>query len=149
MWEQKEVRESLQDGSRDWVTAVAYVCAYESVLPPNLIFEAANKAIQSAWVDSINAANHSVLISSSSTGWSKNDTGLAWLEQAFDRYTKAKAQRHRRLLILDGHDRILLWILSITAIVTESYWPDFHYTHPYIPTTRCSIVQTTIYCPLT
>jgi hypothetical protein len=103
MWEQKEVRESLQDGSREWVTVVACVCADGSVLPPSLIFESANKAIYSAWVDSVNASNHSVLISSSPSGWSNNDIGLAWLEQVFDRYTKAKARQHYRLLILDGH----------------------------------------------
>jgi hypothetical protein len=28
---------------------------------------------------------------------------LTWLEQVFDRYTKAKARRRYRLLILDGH----------------------------------------------
>jgi hypothetical protein len=79
------------------------VCADRSVLLLSLIFEAANKAIRSAWVDSINAADYSVLVSSSPTSWSNNDISLAWLEQVFDRYTKAKAQRHRRLLILDGH----------------------------------------------
>ena len=32
-----------------------------------------------------------------------NDLGLTWLEQVFDRYTKAKARRKWRLLIIDGH----------------------------------------------
>ncbi|KAF9733712.1 hypothetical protein PMIN01_08055 [Paraphaeosphaeria minitans] len=35
--------------------------------------------------------------------WTNNDIGLAWLEQVFDRYTKAKARRSYRLLIVDGH----------------------------------------------
>jgi hypothetical protein len=37
------------------------------------------------------------------------DIGPAWLEQVFDRHTKEKARQSYRLLILDGHDRTLLW----------------------------------------
>jgi transposase-like protein len=103
MYEKKEVVESLQDSSREWITTVASICADGSALPPSLIFESANSTIQSTWVEAINAANHSVLVSSSPTGWSNNNIGLAWLEQVFDRYTKAKAKRDYRLLILDGH----------------------------------------------
>jgi hypothetical protein len=29
--------------------------------------------------------------------------GLAWLEQLFNRYTKKKARRSWRLLVIDGH----------------------------------------------
>ena len=36
-------------------------------------------------------------------GWSNNEIGVAWLEQAFERFTKPKARRDYRLLILDGH----------------------------------------------
>jgi len=103
MWERKEVKAALQDGSRSWITLLACVCADGSALPPGLIYEAANKAIQSDWVEDIKAGKHNVFITSSPSGWTNNDIGLAWLEQVFDRYTKAKAQRSYRLLIIDGH----------------------------------------------
>ncbi|KAF2683601.1 DDE-domain-containing protein [Lentithecium fluviatile CBS 122367] len=103
MWEKKEVRASLQDGNRAWITLLACICADGSALPPSLIYEAANKAIQSAWVDEIRAGEHEVFITSSPSGWTNNDIGLAWLEQVFDRCTKEKARRSYRLLILDGH----------------------------------------------
>ena len=103
MWEKKEVRASLQDGNRAWITVLACICADGSALPPSLIYEAANKGIQSAWVDDIRAGEHEVFITSSPSGWTNNDIGLAWLEQVFDRYTKETARRSYRLLILDGH----------------------------------------------
>lgn len=91
MWERKEVRAARQDGSREWITLLACVCADGTALPPGLIYQATNKDIQSSWVRDIRAGTHSVHVSSSPSGWTNNDLGLAWLEQVFDRYTKAKA----------------------------------------------------------
>jgi hypothetical protein len=103
MWEKGEVKASLQDGNRAWITLLACVCGDGSALPPSLIYESANSTIQSSWVEEIQSGEHSVLVSSSPSGWTNNDIGLAWLEQVFDRFTKAKARRKYRLLILDGH----------------------------------------------
>jgi hypothetical protein len=103
MWEKGEVKASLQDGNRAWITLLACVCGDGSALPPSLIYESANSTIQSSWVEEIQSGEHSVLVSSSPSGWTNNDIGLAWLEQVFDRFTKEKARRKYRLLILDGH----------------------------------------------
>ena len=103
MWEKKEVRETLQDGNRAWVTLLACVCGDGSALPPGLLYESANSSIQSSWVEEIKLGAHSVLVSSSPTGWTNNEIGLAWLKQVFNRFTKAKARRKYRLLILNGH----------------------------------------------
>ena len=65
MWEKKEVRAPLQDGNRAWITVLACICADGSALPPSLIYEAANKGIQSAWVEDIKAGRHEVFITSS------------------------------------------------------------------------------------
>jgi len=43
------------------------------------------KAIQSDWVEDIKAGKHNVFTSSSPSGWTNNDIGLAWLEQVFGR----------------------------------------------------------------
>jgi hypothetical protein len=109
-WKKKEVRASLQDGSREWITLLATVCANGKVLPPGLIYQSTNSTIQSAWVDAINARKHEVFVTSSPSGWSNNDVELAWLEQVFDRCTKAKARRLYRLLIVDGHGSHLTMI---------------------------------------
>jgi hypothetical protein len=79
------------------------VCADGDTLPPGVIYPAAGKAIKSNWVGDIDPNKHSVHFTTSPTGWTNNDIGLAWLEQVFDRYTKAKAKRKWCLLILDGH----------------------------------------------
>ena len=47
-WEKKEVRASLQDSNREWITLLACVYADGSTLPPGLIYQAAGKAIQSS-----------------------------------------------------------------------------------------------------
>ena len=68
MWEKKEVRASLQDGSREWITLLACVCADGSALPPSLIYQSTNKDIQSSWVEDITAGKHGVHVSSSLLG---------------------------------------------------------------------------------
>ena len=47
-WEKKEVRASLQDGSREFLTVLACCCADGSSLPPSLIYAAKNRAILSS-----------------------------------------------------------------------------------------------------
>jgi hypothetical protein len=103
LWERKEIRESLQDGLREWITVLACVGADGSALPLSLIFQAANGNVRSTWVQHIEAGKHDVFVTSSPSGWTNNDIGLAWLEQVFDRKTKIKAQGRWRLLIIDGH----------------------------------------------
>jgi hypothetical protein len=103
MWEKREVRATLQDGNRSWMTLLACVCGDGSALPPSLLYESANSTIQSSWVEEIKPGVHSVFVSSTRSGWTNNEAGLAWLEQIFNRFTKTKARRKYPLLILDGH----------------------------------------------
>lgn len=50
---------------------------------------------------------HHCYFTTSPLGWTNDDIGLAWLEQVFDRETKAKARTRYRLLIIDGHGSYL------------------------------------------
>ena len=102
-WKKKEVRTSFQDGNREWITLMACVCADGEALPPGLIYQAASKQVRSSWVEDIEVGKHTAFITTSPSGWTNNDIGLAWLEQVFDRYTKKKARQSYRLLIVDGH----------------------------------------------
>jgi hypothetical protein len=105
LWESKEITSAIQDGSRDWVTVVAAVCADGTALPPGIIYTSANSTIQQAWVTDVEVNKHHAFFGSSASGWTNNELSLAWLEQVFDRHTKKKARHGRdwRLLILDGH----------------------------------------------
>ena len=102
-WAKKKVRQSLQDGNREWVSLLACICADGTALPPGVIFASKNTTIRARWVAEIDPETHPIHATSSPTGWTNNDIGLAWLTQVFDRYTKAKARQSYRLLIVDGH----------------------------------------------
>jgi uncharacterized protein YndB with AHSA1/START domain len=95
----------LQDGSREWVTLLATVCADGTALPPGIIYQSDNSTLQAPWVAEIDTEKHDCFISSSPSGWTNNKLGLAWLQQVFERCTKQKARLGRdwRLLIVDGH----------------------------------------------
>ncbi|KAF1976051.1 hypothetical protein BU23DRAFT_578852 [Bimuria novae-zelandiae CBS 107.79] len=67
MWDRGEVKSALQDGNREWMTILACVCANRTALPPGLLFAAANNALQSAWVEDIEAGKH--VENEPSAGW--------------------------------------------------------------------------------
>jgi hypothetical protein len=102
LWESKQVKETLQDGSREFVTLLACICADGTAIEPSIIFEGMGP-LWSAWIESADPVKHQAFITTSSIGWSNNDVGLTWLEHVFDRATKEKARSSYRLLILDGH----------------------------------------------
>jgi hypothetical protein len=101
-WEQKRVTAAVQDGSREWITVIAWVCTDGSALPPGLVYQGITR-LQNSWLEDVQAGKHEVFFVNSPTGWSNNSLGLAWLEQVFQRYTVEKAWRRRRRLIFDGH----------------------------------------------
>jgi hypothetical protein len=103
LFSQRQFRQLLHDSNREWVTLLATICADRSHLPPGIIFPAAGRAVQASWVHSINLKKHSIYFTTSPSRWRDNDLGLTWLEQVFDRYTKAKAWRRWRLLIINVH----------------------------------------------
>ncbi|KAG9194058.1 hypothetical protein G6011_04093 [Alternaria panax] len=103
LYNQKGITAALQDGSTEWITVLACVCSDGTALSPSLIFQSTAGALQSSWVDAIDPEKHSVFVSSSPTGWTNNDIGLAWVKEVFDRETRRKARSGYRLLLLDGH----------------------------------------------
>jgi hypothetical protein len=103
MWEKGQVKDSLQDGSRTWISVLACVGADGFALPPDLIYEALHSNIRDTWVEDIEVDKHQVFVASSPTRWSNDAIGFAWLTQVFERYIKEKAGRPWRLLILDSY----------------------------------------------
>jgi hypothetical protein len=101
-YSRKEVTSALQDGNREWITLLACICGDGTLLSPGVIYKG-KSGLQSSWVNDIEAGKHQVFCGNSPSGWSNNGIGFAWLEQVFDRETRAKARRKWRLLILDGH----------------------------------------------
>jgi hypothetical protein len=113
---------------------LACVCASGEALPPALIYQGIS-GVQSSWVDDLVAEQEESFVSRSPSGWTNNDIGLTWLEQALCRFTKEKARRDYRLLIFDDYgshvttgfidfcdgNRILLAVFSLHA--THSLQP--------------------------
>ncbi|EUC46893.1 hypothetical protein COCMIDRAFT_91524 [Bipolaris oryzae ATCC 44560] len=102
LWDRKKVRQSLQDGSRDWTTIISCICADRSSVDPTIIYEGA-AGLHTEWLRDLEVGKHQVFCCSSLSGWSNNELALAWVEQVFDRLTKEKAKRDYRMLIVDGH----------------------------------------------
>lgn len=102
-YESGRSRSHTQDGNREWVTILAAICADGSYLPPSIIYAGKTNHIQGRWVDAIEPGKHVVHFTSTPSGWTNDDVGVAWLEQVFNRYTKQKARRAWRFLIIDGH----------------------------------------------
>lgn len=102
-FEAKRVTAATQDGNREWVSVLACNCADGSTIPLGIIFASGSGDVQLTWVQDIEAGIYMAHFSTSLTGWTNDDLGLAWLEQVFDRYTRQKARRRWRLLIVDGH----------------------------------------------
>jgi hypothetical protein len=102
-YENGKWRSTIQDGSREWTTLLACICADGSYLEPALIYRSKSGSIQDFWLQALDPETHQVRIFPSPSGWTNNEIGLAWLKQVFDRNTKAKARSSYRLLIVDGH----------------------------------------------
>jgi hypothetical protein len=103
LFQSRQIRQALQDGSREWISILACICADGSYVNPALIYQSNAERLQSSWVEEIDSNSHRVFVSSSTSGWSNNKIGLGWLKQVFDRCTKPESGRSYRLLIVDGH----------------------------------------------
>lgn len=97
------LKQRLQDGNREWITSIACICADKISLPPGLIYQAISGDIQDSWLQDFHPEQHGCFFAFSPSSWTNDKLGLAWLKDIFDWYTKEKARRRWRLLILDGH----------------------------------------------
>ena len=102
LYEEGKIKAHIQDGSREWITLLACICADGSALAPALIYQSTSGSIQDTWLQAMRPKDR-VYISSSPSGWTNNEIGLSWLKQVLNRSTKEKAGRSYRLLIFNSH----------------------------------------------
>ena len=95
------VRNAAQDGSREFISLLACICADGTALPPSLIYQGKSHDLQSSWVTELDEEDEAYF-TSSDRGWTNHELGMSWLRN-FVKDTQEKAGRSRRLLILDGH----------------------------------------------
>jgi hypothetical protein len=102
-YKQGNFKQRLQDRNHEWITAIACICADRTSLSPALIYQAASGNIQDTWLQDFDPQHYKTFFASSTSGWTNNKLGYAWLTGVFDRETKDKARRQWRLLFLNGH----------------------------------------------
>jgi hypothetical protein len=102
LYDSGRIKAARQDGSREFISLLASICADGSALPPVLIYKGDSGDLRLTWMNDLNESDKA-FFASSINGWSSNAFGLAYLTQVFDPAIRAKAGRGRRLLIVDGH----------------------------------------------
>src|SRR6266536_6622000 len=93
-----------QDGNREFIILIPAVCADGSRIPSTLIYKSESGAIMDTWLDDYDDENKITYFTATQKGWSNENIEIYWLEHIFDRHTKEKADNHRRLLIVNGHN---------------------------------------------
>jgi hypothetical protein len=101
-YEEGKLKGARQDGSREFITLLAAICADLTPLPAALIYRGKSLDLMDTWLDDLNEEDIAYF-ATSEKGWSSDAYGLDWLNKVFDKHTRAKAGRGRRLLIVDGH----------------------------------------------
>jgi hypothetical protein len=135
VFEAGELRGTLQDGNREWITCIASICADGTSLPPALIYKADTGNLMDTWVEDLDCQKHLAFFTSSPTGWTNDKIGYDWLTEVFERFTQPKARLRWRLLVVDGHGshinmRFLQWAIDHKILVLV-YPP--HSTHRLQP----------------
>ena len=100
---------AVQDGSREFVTLLACICADGTALPPALIYQGTSGDLQDTWLEDYDASKDEAYFASSQKGWTNENLGVSWLEKVFIGTTSAKAGLHNRMLIVDGHASHVNW----------------------------------------
>jgi hypothetical protein len=91
-----------QDGSREFISLLASICADSMALPPALIYKGASRDLQDSWLEDLNEKDQA-FFALSANGWSSNAFRLVYLLQVFNPSTHIKAGCRRRLLIVDRY----------------------------------------------
>ena len=99
----KKTLGSSQDGSREFISLLATVCADGSALPPALIYQGDSYDLQDTWLEDYDCSSDEAYFAVSKKGWTNDELGLSWLSKLFEPHTRKKAGNNRRLLIMDGH----------------------------------------------
>lgn len=103
LYERGSLAGAGQDGSREWITVVATICADGTRLSPALIYEAISGNLQDTWLNDFEPDEHNCHFASSPNGWTSDELGYSWLTGLFEKETASKARRSHRLLFVDEH----------------------------------------------
>ncbi|EDN05375.1 predicted protein [Histoplasma mississippiense (nom. inval.)] len=98
---------AVQDGSREFISLLAGICADGTTIPPPLIYHGESRDMQDTWLEDFDPKKNQAYFAASENGWSNDEYGLTWLKQqrtptsirALRGLIKQASQRHRRLSV--------------------------------------------------
>ena len=99
----KKVLGLSQDGSREFISLLAIICADGSALPPALIYQGDSSDLQDTWLEDYDCLSDEAYFAVSKKGWTNEELGLSWLSKLFEPITRKCSGNARRLLIVNGH----------------------------------------------
>lgn len=99
----KKLLGASQDGSREFITLVAGICADGTALPPALIYEGKSGDLQDTWLEDYDHSRDEAYFAATAKGWTNEDLGVSWFMKVFQPKTAPKAGKGYRMLIVDGH----------------------------------------------
>ena len=101
--ESKKTLGKNQDGSREFISLLAAVCADGAALALALIYQGDTYDLQDTWLEDYDYSSEEAYFAVSKKGWTNEDLGLSWLSELFESATRLKADYAKRLLVIDGH----------------------------------------------
>ena len=135
MLEQRLLLGASQDGSREFISLVAAICADGTALPPALIYAGRSHDLQNTWLEDFDASKSQAYFASSDKGWTNEDLGISWLQKVFLPHINTKSEFHMTFLIVDGHSSHVNWrfmkICGQNRIILDIFPP--HSTHRLQP----------------
>src|SRR5436190_2734592 len=78
-----------QDGSHEFLSLLACICADGTKLPPALIYQGESHDMLDSWLQDSNEGDEAYF-ASTANGWSYNELGLQWLQRCFIHIQKIK-----------------------------------------------------------
>lgn len=80
-----------QDGSREFISLLAGICADVTALPPALIYEGKSYDLQDSWLEDFDSSIDKAYFAASSKRWTNENLGISWLTKIFEPKTAEKA----------------------------------------------------------
>jgi hypothetical protein len=96
------ITQAAQDGSREFISLLAYCSTVGWPGSPILIYKGTNSDLNNTWLEEFEDDDRA-FFGSSENRWSSKAFGQKWLEKVFDVETRERAGNRRRLLIVDGY----------------------------------------------
>ena len=73
----QELLGACQDGSREFISLVACICADGTALSPALLYVGKSRDLQDTWVEDFDHSKDQAFFASSEKGWTNEELGVA------------------------------------------------------------------------